>query len=149
MAKPGTRKARYAKLRVAHGWAQATQPGWDEDCYRDLLGRNGADLKNGKFSATTMNLQQLDSAIREFEQMGFLQKRASDWRAPRIRKLFAIWNKLADAEVVQNRSFDALEAWCRNQVDNLGALNSASGKQLNTLVESIKQWATNQGLEVY
>ncbi len=149
MAKPGTRQARYATLRVAHKWAQDTQPGWDEDCYRDLLGRHGALMKGGQFSATTMTLQQMGSAIKELSEMGFKHHRPTDWRTPRIRKMSAIWHKLADAGVIENRSTQALEAWSRNQVGKLSSLNKASGPQLNTLVESLKQWATSKGLEVY
>lgn len=148
------RKRLYTVLQVGNTWLTQNRAGWDEECYRDLLARNGAQLKNGKYSATTMDLQQLELAHREMKEMGFKPKRkkaaanTNDWRSGRIRKLNAMWIAMAEAGVVENRSEEAMRKWCENQVPGLQKLQWSSSDQLNKAVEMMKGMALDAGVDV-
>lgn len=145
----------YTVLRVGHQWLIQHRAGWDESCYRDLLSRQGATEKNGKISATTMNLQQLELALREMKELGFKPTRKrgsspqkSDWRKPRIAKLNAMWIAMHEAGVVDNRSEQAMQRWCENHVPKLTKLQWANSAQLNKAVEMMKAMADGAGVEV-
>ncbi len=148
------RKRLYTVLQVGNAWLTENRIGWDEECYRDLLARHGAQQKNGKYSATTMDLQQLELAHREMKDLGFKPTRKKtadgkrDWRAPRIKKLNAMWIAMADAGAVENRSEEAMRKWCENQVPGPTKLQWAKTDQLNKAVEMMKRMATNAGVEI-
>ncbi len=136
------RKRLYTLLRVAHTWAEQHLSGWTEDDYRGLLQRHGATQKSGKFSASTMTDKQLESALTEFRQKGFKptsKTRTAEWRAPRIAKLNAMWLDMHRAGLVRNRSEQAMQAWCKNNVRGLNQLQWATSAQLNQAVEMMKQ----------
>ena len=142
----------YSVLQVGNTWLSGNRPGWDENCYRDLLARNGATEKDGKISASTMDLQQLELALREMKDLGFKPRRKgssnNDWRAPRIRKLNAMWCAMADADVVENRSTEAMHKWCENQVPKMTKLAWCTSDDLNKAVEMMKAMAKANGVDV-
>lgn len=145
------RKRLYTILNTGNAWLKANATGWTEDAYRDLLARNGATQQDGRYSAATMNLQQLELAKREMEALGFKPKRkpaAGNWRNPRIAKLNAIWCALADAGVVGNRSQEAMAHWCENQISGMTKLHWATSAQLNQAVEMLKAWANRMDVEL-
>lgn len=148
------RKRLYTLLQVGNTWLAGHRSGWDEACYRDLLARNGATEKSGRISASTMNLQQLELAVREMKTLGFTPKRKKpavknyDWRAARIAKLNAMWIAMHDAGVVENRSEQAMRKWCENQVPGLTKLQWAETDQLNKAVEMMKAMAACAGVDI-
>lgn len=141
----------YTLLRLGHNDLMSNLCGWDDEQYRELLQRCGATLKNGKYSATTMNLKQLDDALNEIKRLGFKPKKSkssgANWRAPRIAKLNAMWIALADAGVVENRSEEAMHRWCQNQVPGLGKLQWATSQQLNKAIEMMKSMTDQRELD--
>ncbi len=149
------RKRLYTVLQVGNTWLAKNKAGWSEECYRDLLARHGAEQIKGKYSATTMTLTQLEQAHREMKDMGFKPKRkkpadgkGSNWRKPRIAKLNAMWIAMHEAGVVENRSQEAMQKWCENQVPDLTKLQWAKTGQLNKAVEMMKAMAINAGVVV-
>lgn len=59
--------------------------------------------------------------------------------SPRAGKIYSLWQQLADAKLVEQRTFSALEAWVKVQtgVDKLEWLNEAQAGQC---IEQLKKW---------
>ena len=69
------------------------------------------------------------------EQFDQVKKEAS----PRERKVWALWNQLHRDGVVHNPSRAALNVWVEKMV-HVSALRFATGAQLDTLIEALKEW---------
>ena len=65
---------------------------------------------------------------------------------PQERKVWALWNQLHRDGVIRDRSAQALNAWVHRQVQ-VDALRFASGPQLDTLIEALKEWKTRADRE--
>ncbi len=139
------RKRLYALLAVAR-----RELGMEEEDYRALLRRLGAQERNGRPSAATMSLGQLRAVLAEMERMGFRRRgpdRAQFWRAPRIRKITALWCALADAGVVRDRSEAAMQRWCA-RLTGTARLEWAGTEGLNACIEGLKRWAWREHVPV-
>ncbi len=142
--KPKHDKRQHHYAQLAIGKAQL---GWDDEFYYGIwLPMQGATKKDGKYSASTMTDQQLSQAVEAMIQSGFRPEskkgkftHAQDWRKPRIAKLNAMWMAMADAGAVEDRSQDALEAWCKRH-HKKDRLQWASSDELNTCIEQLKAW---------
>ncbi|TNC80694.1 MAG: hypothetical protein C9356_12400 [Oleiphilus sp.] len=148
----------YKLLAVANRHLKELRPGFTDDDYRHILFMNGASEKNGKFSATTMTIEQLEAALDQCRSLGFKARfvpkkhgKASSpgWRNPRIGKLMALWNSLANAGVVNDRSRKAMERYCMNHVPGLERFEWISSAQLNTAIETLKKAHQQRGLDSY
>lgn len=151
MARKDPRKRLYALLHIASDDMRSRVPDWDDDDYRLVLKEHGAKLRNGKYSATTMSLVQLEKALEYFKQSGFKVRRTrseGNWRAARIAKLNALWCELADAGHVRDRSEVAMQSWCANQVHGLTRLQWATSPQLNQAVEMLKRYCHRCNVDV-
>ncbi len=128
---------------------------WDDEFYYGIwLPMQGATLKEGRYSASTMSIGQLLAAVERMRESGFKPKSKKtkfthdkDWRKPRIAKLNAMWIKIADAGVVSDCSQDALETWCK-RYHKKDRLQWVSAEELNTCIEMLKQWAGREGVKV-
>lgn len=146
---PIDNRARYYRL-LAIGKSQL---GWDDAFYYDTwLPTQGATLKAGKVSATTLSIGQLSQAVERMKALGFKPTgkkftHDQDWRKPRIGKLNALWLAMAAAGVVQDKSQDALERWCKNHHQK-DRLQWASSKELNSCIEQLKAWASRCDVEL-
>lgn len=146
MSDSHSRKRLYTLLQVGHTDLKQNLCGWDDEQYRELLARCGASEKNGKFSATTMTVKELEKALNELKRLGFKPgsiksssvRNTGDWRGPRIKKLNAMWIALADIGAVNDRSESAMQRWCSNHIPGLVKLNWATTQQLNQAVEMMK-----------
>ena len=149
-AQQARRKRLYVLLRVANNDMAARVPDWDDDDYRNVLKNHGAKTCNGRISATTMSLAQLDNALRFFKTHGFkprAKKTVANWRAPRIAKLNAMWCALADNGHLRDRSEQAMQTWCVREVNGLTRLQWATSDQLNTAVEMLKRYLQRCGVD--
>lgn len=114
------------------------QVGLSVDEYRDLLG----NLFDGKRSSTELDAAQQQRLINHLEG---LQRRYAKSRPAlppltlRQKKMFSLWQQLADKNLVRERGMAALKAWAKRQshVDRWEWLNS---HQEDTLIESLKRW---------
>ena len=146
-------RARYYQL-LSIGKAQLN---WDDEFYRGIwLPLQGATKDaEGRYSATTMTIGQLCQAVERMKDSGFKPTGKAgkkfthndDWRKPRIAKLNAMWMSMAEAGVVQDKSQDALEHWCKRH-HKKDRLQWASSQELNTCIEQLKQWAQRRGVEL-
>ncbi len=149
-AKVDNRLRYYKLLRVGK-----EQLGWDDEFYYAIwLPRQGATLKNGKYSASTLSISQLSQAVEKMKESGFKpqSKRKfthgnKDWRAPRIAKINALWCALADAGVVKDKSQAACEGWCKKYTKK-DRLQWARSADLNQCIEPLKKWAGRVGVEL-
>lgn len=128
---------------------------WDDEFYYGIwLPMQGATLKDGKYSASTLSIGQLSQAVERMKDSGFKPKAKRklthdqpDWRSPRIAKLNAVWCALAEAGVVEDKSQVALERWCRRYTHK-DRLQWAGSKELNTCIEQLKQWAARTNVQL-
>lgn len=126
----------------------------DEDTYRSMLAQYGAKEIDGKVSAKSLSLTQLEQVLEHLKKSGFKVQnklkgtglRTVNWRKPRLAKLNAMWTLLADNGHVRDRSEAAMHRWCIRQVKGLERLEWAESHQLNTAVEALKSWCIRVGL---
>lgn len=135
----------YKLLAVGNRELHGQRAGWCDDDYRYILQQCGASLEDGKYSAKSMTIPQLDTALARLKQLGFKVKKPASsgtgtWRAARIRKLNAMWCALADGGHVRNRSSQAMETFCRKRVPDMTRLQWATSDQLNKAIEELKAW---------
>ena len=64
---------------------------------------------------------------------------------PQQRKVWAMWNSLVRAGAIQHGEAKALDAWVARQV-GASSLRFCTGAQLNTLIESLKEWQHREGI---
>ncbi len=131
----GARKADLAAIHIAKA-----SLGWDDDHYRDIL-----------FAVCRVRSSaQLDFAGRKrflahLQACGWAGARPAARRAvkPALtgpqRKMWSLWQQLADAGLVENRRMPALMAWIKRQtgVERLEWLNLA---QEDLVIVSLKAW---------
>lgn len=130
-----TRQSLIAKIHIAKA-----QLGLDEDTYRALLRRHGAD------SAGRMDLTQLDGVLRELVAKGWkpsAPRKAGQRKqatGPEIEKIRAVWLFLHELGEVRNPSEAALAAYARRMV-GIDDLHWADGPRRYQLIETLKKWA--------
>jgi phage gp16-like protein len=122
--------------------------GMDEDEFRSFLKIHGARSVDGKISRTTMSIGQLSLAVEAMRAKGFRPKKKNitdirDWRKPRIELITKLWNKLADAGVVKNRSEKSMQKWCA-RVTKKALLEWCTSNDLNNCVEALKSWCARE-----
>ena len=131
----GGRKADLAAIHIAK-----KQLGWDEEFYRDLLWTVCRVKSSGDLDFTGRK-----RFLDHLRQCGFVNSATKSRKAvsgaltgPQ-RKMFSLWQQLADAKVVEDRRMSALVAFAKRQtgVERLEWLKS---KQEDLLIESLKQW---------
>lgn len=129
--------------------------GWDDDFYRDeFLPLHGATKNNGRFSASTMDIHQLHSALEAMKQSGFKPKskksasgNLSNWRTARIKKITALWLALHKAGIVREPSEVAMQRWC-SSLTKKAKLDWAQSADLNNCIEALKSWAKREHVEL-
>lgn len=142
------RRRRYYKL-LAIGKKQV---GIADDDYRALLARHGAREVDGEYSATTMDLAQLDNAVADLKRLGFKPKKKpagdnKDWRAARIAKITKLWCLLSDAGVVKRREEAAMHKWAM-RITHKARLEWAGSAELNQCIEALKDWARREHVAI-
>jgi len=133
-----TRAAQHAGLvRQVH--AAKTWLKLDDDTYRAALAAHAG----GKASSKACTVAELQAVIAHFHRAGFPKpgggKRVT--LTPPQKKMWSLWQQLADQGRVANRSMKGLCAWVKGQTDNgVEALAFLSPAQERTLIESLKRW---------
>lgn len=148
------------EIKLIHIGRSALQ--MDEDSYRALIARLG----NGATSSKGLNAMQRRAVLDHMKLCGFKPRpqpgsaaaRNNGWHhTPEMTKLRALWWALADVDAVTRPDShqacdDAINAWAVRQLSTgkppLDALRFASGEQMQTLIEALKQWANRVGARV-
>lgn len=122
----------------------------DDDVYRDILQSTTA-----KTSTKDMTLQQLESVLDRFKQLGFkteskktpganVKNLASDDQSKLIRRL---WLLLHEAGQVRNSSEQALAAFIQRQI-GVSALQFLSTDSASKVIENLKNWCKRAEIEL-
>lgn len=139
---PDGRRADLASIHLAK-----KALGWDDDLYRDVLFavcrvRSAADLD---FTGRKRFLAHLRSC--GWNGGADTQRRAGTpasaparrpLTAPQ-RKLWSLWQQLADAGLVEDRKMPALVAWVK-RTTGVDRLEWLTGRQEDLVIEAAKQW---------
>lgn len=133
---------------IAKGWAMKILPGWSDDSHRDLLARYGAIKIEGRLSASSLNVPQLDAVLCDYERRGWSRNRrvfAGKGKPapvpPRIAFMVKLWGKLGTAGKVENASRQALLAFCARQTAHaVPDLDSLSVEECQQITEAMKGW---------
>jgi len=148
---------------IAKGWAMKSLPGWSDDSHRDLLARYGAVEIEGRISASSMNVPQLDAALSDYERRGWSRTKrvfagnpasTSSGQAstgsgrtekrsvpPRIAYMVRMWGKLGTAGKVEHATRKALLAFCARQVGrDVPDLDSLTVAECQQITEAMKGW---------
>lgn len=131
----GARRADLAAIHVAKKVL-----GWDDDTYRDILFtvcrvRSAGELD---FTGRKRFLAHLRACQGQQAPTATARRAKAPW-GPSLKRLWSLWQQLADAQLVADRSRGGLEAWARRQtgVDRLEWLNA---QQTDLVINSAKQW---------
>lgn len=138
---------------IAKSWAGKNLPGWSEESHQDLLVRAGARRVEGRASASTLSLPQLQAALADYEKRGWPRKpffadkaKAKPARVPKpvppaIAHVCRMWGLLHKAGCVQAGTRPAMLAWITRQVGRpVNDLDGLSTAELQALIEAAKAW---------
>ena len=127
--------ARLKKLRAIRYGHKAEI---DDAAYRALLMRTA-----GVTSSTAITrLDQADAVIAEFRRRGIGKpSRPRPVLTPTQKKIWSLWQQLADAGYVHDRSMRGLAAWVKRQT-RVDALQFLTAPQEDAVIEALKQWVS-------
>ncbi|MBO9538756.1 regulatory protein GemA [Herbaspirillum sp.] len=137
-------------LGIAKSWAMKNLPGWSAESHQDLLVRHGATAVDGRISATTMSVPQLNGALGDYQGRGWERTRkvfsqgksGAKTVPPQIAHIVRLWGRLGQAGKVQKATRSALLAYCARQLghDKVPDLDSLDVQECQTIIESLKKW---------
>ncbi|MDD1606904.1 MAG: regulatory protein GemA [Methylococcaceae bacterium] len=138
------RKKYYTLLQVGRAKLE-----WDDEFYYGIwLPMQGATLKDGKYSASTLSNVQLFQAVEVMKKMGFRVKSA-DANGNKInrpladdaqsKKIRALWLEMHGQGIVKNPSEASLCAYVK-RMTKVDALQWLSVDQASMVIEGLKKW---------
>lgn len=120
--------------------------GWDDEFYYGIwLPMQGATLKDGKYSATTMSIGQLCQAVEVMIKAGFKPKHRKDKSSRKLaddaqsKKIRALWLEMHNQGIVRNPSEASLAAYVK-RLTGVEALQWLSSQQASGVIEALKKW---------
>jgi phage gp16-like protein len=135
------RKNYYALLQIGKA-----DLGWDDEFYYGIwLPMQGATLKNGKYSATTLSIGQLCQAVETMKKLGFKPKHNNDKSARKLaddaqsKKIRALWLEMHDQGIVRDPSESSLANYVK-RLAGVEALQWLSTRQASGVIEALKKW---------
>lgn len=135
------RKHYYTLLQVGKA-----ELGWDDEFYYGIwLPMQGATLKNGKYSASTMSIGQLCQAVETMIKQGFKVKHKTDKSSRPLagdaqsKKIRALWLEMHNQGIVRDRSEKSLAAYVKRLV-GAEALQWLDTQQASSVIEALKKW---------
>jgi hypothetical protein len=134
-----TRHAQLVKrIHAARTWLKM-----DEDTYRELL----ANHCDGRRSSTDCTVVQLERAMARMHELGYPRPGRRPLSRPQ-KLMWSLWQQLADAGRVRDRTMAGLLAWIGGQTAHqVKALDWLTPAQENTLIESLKKWKARDGTQ--
>jgi phage gp16-like protein len=138
-----TRATDLAKIHIGK-----KQMGWDETLYRDTM-----QQITGKRSSAVLDFGDRFKMLEYFKTNGvkFTSKnsvsQASKANKPRIKKIYALWFLLYNADQVRSKTPQAIDTWS-SKITGKKRLVWADGHNLNQCIESLKSWCNRCKLKV-
>lgn len=135
------RKNYYTLLQVGK-----TELGWDDEFYYGIwLPMQGATLKNGKYSASTLSIGQLCRAVETMKDLGFKVKHRNDKSSRKLaddaqsKLIRALWLQMHQQGIVRDPSEASLAAYVK-RLTNVEALQWLDSQQASGVIEALKKW---------
>lgn len=135
--------ARRADLAAIHVAKKALA--WDDDTYRDILftvcrvrSAGELDFAGRKRFLAHLRACQVQTGIK-----APVAPEKTPW-GPQQRLLWALWQQLADAGLVNDRSRTALQAWATRQT-GVARLEWLTSAQRDLVIDSAKRWLSRKG----
>lgn len=137
-------------LGIAKSWAMKNLSGWSAESHQDLLSRHGAQMIDGRISATTMTVPQLNAALNDYQGRGWERSRkvfakgeaGSKPVPPQIAHIVRLWGRLGQAGKVEKATRNALLVYCARQLrhEAVPDLDCLTTEECQTVIESLKKW---------
>lgn len=135
------RKHYYTLLQVGKA-----ELGWDDEFYYGIwLPMQGATLKNGKYSASTMTIGQLCQAVEVMKGLGFKVKHKQNPSARKLaddgqsKKIRSLWLSMHDEGIVRDSSESSLANYVK-RLTGVEALQWLDTRQASGVIEALKKW---------
>lgn len=107
----------------------------DDVSYREILQRAA-----GVTSSTQIrSVAKAEAVIDEFRRLGIGTPPPRNPLTPQQKKIWSLWQSLADKGLVTNRSMAGLLAWIKRQT-GVDALSFMTWPQEHQVTESLKRW---------
>lgn len=118
--------------------------GWDDEFYRSILW-SVCRVKSSAELDMAGRLRLIDHMRKCGWKAGQAARPVAQPLTPQQRKMWSLWQQLADAGLVQSRRMPALVAFAKRQtgVDRLEWLTPAQG---DLVIESLKAWMASRGV---
>lgn len=120
--------------------------GWDDEFYYGIwLPMQGATLKDGKYSASTMSIGQLCQAVETMKKQGFKVKHTKDKSARKLaddaqsKKIRALWLEMHGQGIVRDPSEASLNKYVK-RLTGVEALQWLDTRQASSVIEALKKW---------
>ncbi|MGZ8172845.1 MULTISPECIES: gp16 family protein [Methylobacter] len=120
--------------------------GWDDEFYYGIwLPMQGATLKNGKYSASTMTIGQLSQAVETMKKQGFKIKHSNDKSTRALagdaqsQKIRALWLEMHNQGIVRDPSESSLAIYVK-RLTGVEALQWLDTRQASGVIEALKKW---------
>jgi len=145
MNKPKSKFWYYKILRVA-----IREIGMDEDSYRDVLKAFGAKDKNGKFSASTMTVPQLEKTLSHLKSLGFKPKRPNtvSYKDGQLMKIQKLWQLLFEAKVMRVPYSHQAASKYSARMTSVNQITWANPSELVKVIEALKAMAWREGVDL-
>jgi phage gp16-like protein len=120
--------------------------GMDDEFYYGIwLPMQGATMKDGKYSATTMNIGQLCKAVEVMKDLGFKVKHKKDSSTRKLagdaqsKKIRALWLEMHSQGIVRDPSEASMANYVKRLTD-VEALQWLDTRQASGVIEALKKW---------
>jgi hypothetical protein len=127
-----------SRLRTLRAIRHKAGEALDDVSYRDILQRCA-----GVGSSTQIrSVATAEAVIDEFRRLGIGAPPPRPRLTPMQKKMWALWQQLADRGLVKNRRMSGLQAFIQRQtgVEAKGGLAWMNWPQEQSVVESLKRW---------
>jgi len=124
-----------SRLRILRAIRHKAGEQLDDASYRGILERCA-----GVTSSTQIrSLSKADAVLDEFRRLGIGSPPARRKLTPTGKKIWSLWQQLADAGLVRDRRMPALMAWVKRQA-HVDALEFLNASQEHAVIEALKAW---------
>jgi Mu-like prophage protein gp16 len=109
--------------------------GLSDEVYRDVL-----QQLTDKRSASELSTQELARVLAHLKSKQAKKPKHQHVLDPSEAKVWSLWQQLADAGKVKNRSMTGLMGYVKTHIGRVDHISWLDGAQLHNLIEQLKAW---------